>query len=698
MRLPAALPINDLPEILLRIRNRHLLFVDVYLLPLAALLAFVLRLETLDFRPYALAIWIYVAAAPLIKVPILAAMGIYRRFWRYASADDAILLALAAFVASAAEGALFLGLLVPLGLLPGIPRSIPLIDAVLTLWCIGGTRFGLRIAVQRARRCRKAGAAQAPRRRVLIAGAGEAGVLVLKELTANPQTGLEPVGFVDDDPSKAGMRVYRYPVLGPCSRIPALVAEHKIDQVIIAMPSAPGRTIRDLVGICGAAGVAVRTLPGVYDVLAGRVNLEQIRDIQIEDLLRREPVSTDTSEVAQLIQGRRVLVTGAGGSIGSELCRQIARCAPAELILLGHGENSIFEIHNELSLLKSAGQIACELRPVIADIRFPERLAAVFGRYRPEMVFHAAAHKHVPLMETSPEDAISNNVEGTRNLLAAAMAAGVSHFVQISTDKAINPTSVMGATKRVAELMVQAAAQATGLCYVAVRFGNVLGSRGSVVPFFQRQIAAGGPVTVTHPDMRRYFMSIPEAVQLVLQAAALGDGGEVFVLDMGEPVRIVDLAADLIRLSGLEPVRDIEIAFTGLRPGEKLFEELFADQEAHTRTRHVKIFVSRNGHVQPDEDCNGAAALTLDGQLDLLIAAARRGEPDQVRCLLQAIVPEYCPTPSAGNPPASSAIDAPPVPERTHGQAPIPEGGDRPAGLLPPGRRLPSHAPGESRP
>ena len=353
-----------------------------------------------------------------------------------------------------------------------------------------------------------------------------------------------------------------------------------------------------------------------------------------------------------LIRDRRVLVTGAGGSIGSELCRQIVRCEPAELIILGHGENSIFDIHNELLRSRGAeeqgsGGDARRITPVIADIRDADRLAAVFAAHRPEIIFHAAAHKHVPLMENNVEDAITNNVLGTRCLVEASITAEVDHFVFISTDKAVNPSSVMGATKRVAELMVQEVAQRTGRAFVAVRFGNVLGSRGSVVPFFQRQIAAGGPITVTHPEVKRYFMTIPEAVQLVLQAAALGGGGEIFVLDMGAPVRIADLARDLIRHSGLEPGRDIEIRYTGLRPGEKLFEELFGADETYGRTRHEKIFVYRNGHA---DGATGAPTVAMQvapdaswlaGQIDALILAAQQGDAVEIRCRLGELVPEY---------------------------------------------------------
>ena len=404
-----------------------------------------------------------------------------------------------------------------------------------------------------------------------------------------------------------------------------------------------------------------RIIPGMYELLSGSASIGQLRDVQIDDLLRREPVHTDTEQVAALIRGRRVLVTGAGGSIGSELCRQIVRYEPAELILLGHGENSVFDIHNEMknglkvegsrSNVQPAGVhlplSTFHLQPVIADIRDAERLAAVFAAHRPEIVFHAAAHKHVPLMEGNAEDAVTNNVLGTRRLVEASVAAGVEHFVLVSTDKAVNPSSVMGATKRVAELIVQDAAHRTGRSFVAVRFGNVLGSRGSVVPFFQRQIAAGGPVTVTHPDVKRYFMTIPEAVQLVLQAAALGFGGEIFVLDMGAPVRIADLARDLIRLSGLEPGRDIEICYTGLRPGEKLFEELFGADEVYGQTRHEKIFVYRNGHANGAAGASTGSSSTalsvspLADQIEALLLAAQRGDAAEVRCRLSELVPEY---------------------------------------------------------
>jgi len=492
-------------------------------------------------------------------------------------------------------------------------------------------------------------------------GAGDAGAMIVREMQSNPHLGLEPVGFLDDDLGKHDVRIHGVPVLGDRHAILEMVKKHKASQVIIAMPTVPGVEIRDIVHICDEAGVRARIIPGMYEILDGTVSVNQLRDVRIEDLLRRDPVHTDISAVREMLRGKQVLVTGGGGSIGSELCRQILRCEPAALTLVGHGENSIFEITNELTKLEAGnsklktGNSKLEtessiqhpassiqypvssIQPIIADIRFPERIRAVFEEYRPEIVFHAAAHKHVPLMESNEVEAVTNNVLGTRNVVEAAVATGVERFLMISTDKAVNPTSVMGTSKRVAELIVQAAARRTGRAFVAVRFGNVLGSRGSVVPFFQKQIAAGGPVTVTHPEMKRYFMTIPEAVQLVLQAAVLGKGGEVFALDMGEPVRIADLAGDLIRLSGFEPGRDIDIVFTGLRPGEKFYEELFADQEIHKRTQHEKIFVCPNG-AGP-----GCPPGEFEAAVDALVRAAHRGEARRVRQLLADLVPEYRP-------------------------------------------------------
>jgi len=382
--------------------------------------------------------------------------------------------------------------------------------------------------------------------------------------------------------------------------------------------------MRDIKDAGVYAGLHVRTVPGMFDIISGKVAVSQLREVDIEDLLRRKPIETDHDAVRQLVRGATVLVTGAGGSIGSEICRQVANLGARELILLGHGENSLFDIHNEL---RDARPLV-ELVPVVADIRDAGRIGRVFDTYRPTVVFHAAAHKHVPLMELNPEEAVTNNVLGTRNVLAAAEATGVERFVFISTDKAVNPINVMGATKLLAEALVHESAAQTGLPFVSVRFGNVLASRGSVVPLFRAQIEKGGPVTVTHPEMTRYFMTIPEAVQLVLQAAALGMGGETFLLDMGEPVKIVDLAKDLVQLSGLEVGKDIDIVFTGLRPGEKLFEELYSSVEEFERTEHEKVFRLRNNAGRTGEVT----------ELDALLTAAASGDALRLRQLLGEVL------------------------------------------------------------
>ena len=651
MRWPHRTFSKNWRSLLLSVRNRDLALLDLVLLPMAAVLAFALRLDANQLQRFIPTMVVYALAAPLIQMPIFAALGLYGRFWQFASTDELVLLGWAALIGGLAQGALFLAFqaLFPHVLVQPVPRSIPLIATLVTFICIAGSRFVLRLGAQSARRSIKEGVAVQPAQHVLIMGAGEAGTGILREIRANPQTGLIPVGFVDDDPSKRGVLIHRVRVLGDREAIPTLVREQHVEQVIIAMPSASGKTIREIASLCEAVGVRARVIPAMYELLGGTVRISQLRDVQIEDLLRREPVRTDTAQVEALLRGRRVLVTGAGGSIGSELCRQIARCDPAEIVLLGHGENSVFDIHNELrgtpvsqerggvkhdSDATSAGA-RVKLHPVIADIRFEDRVLHVLDQFRPEIVFHAAAHKHVPFMESNLEDAVTNNILGTKRLVDACVSAGVTHFVLISTDKAVRPVSVMGATKQVAEVIVRGAARATGRCFVAVRFGNVLGSRGSVVPYFQKQIAAGGPVTVTHPEISRYFMTIPEAVQLVLQAAALGRGGELFVLDMGEPVRIVDLARDLIRLSGLEPDRDIEIRFTGLRPGEKLSEDLFGEHETYNRTQHEKIFVCRDGREFSSSLLSGVQAL---------VAAAESGDVTETRRLLHELVPGYCQT------------------------------------------------------
>lgn len=665
---------SSLTQFFLRLRNRHIFALDVIALWITPALALMLRVDGVySLRNYAGDLLIYILWAMVVRLVVFRGFGLYNRYWRYASIQELVQIAWAVAVSSAIVIAIFFAVRIPaLGVCQawpggcGLPRSIPFIDSLLVLLVIGGIRFSIRsVELWRYRERPDAGT-----QRVLIMGAGDAGTHIAREMRSNPQLSMDPLGFVDDDFHKQGVHIHDIPVLGGRLDIPRLAREHPIDQVVIAMPTAPGKVIREVLEICELAGVPAKTMPGMYELLDGRVNVNQLRNVEIEDLLRREPVETDTAAVRELIRGRRVLITGAGGSIGSELCRQLLRCQPAQLILLGHGENSIFEIAQGLGRIQNAelrrrnleGQRlagvlaggmdsarsmppAPRIVPIIADIRFSERIRAIVAEHRPHIIFHAAAHKHVPLMEENPAEAITNNVLGTRNVVQAALAVDVERFVMISSDKAVNPTGVMGASKRAAELLVHRAAEQSGRPYVAVRFGNVLGSRGSVVHTFKQQIAAGGPVTVTHPEIRRYFMTIPEAVQLVLQAATLGSGGEVFVLDMGKPVKIVDLARDLIELSGLELGRDIDIVYTGLRPGEKLYEELFVPGESYTHTRHDKIFIAANAsRFVPDR---------LDDAVAALAAAAQINNRAAILAELTALIPEYQPAQPA--PPVESA-------------------------------------------
>jgi FlaA1/EpsC-like NDP-sugar epimerase len=617
-------------------RNRIFAGLDTLLAFASLALAFGARFEGMTWwGPWHRVALGFLAITLPIKLFIFWRLGLYGRLWRYASITDLETVLSAAGLAAATSA--IVGLFV-LPALPFVARRVPIsvivIDAALTAAAISLPRLLLRIFARRSQTIRRrvgspdaTQVANAPRR-ILIAGAGDAGGMIAKEALDSPQVALEPIGFIDDDVTKHGHRLHGLPVLGSISRLEELSAEYAVDEVVIAIPSAPGKVIRDIVQRCAAAGVRTRTVPGLYELLSGAKAVSSLRPIQIEDLLRREPVETDAKQIDSLVAGRTVLVTGAGGSIGSELCRQLAQHAPEQIVVVGRGENSIFELLQEMRIAFPRVPV----RPAIVDVRDRIRLQAVFERWQPYSVFHAAAHKHVPLMEASVDEAILNNVLGTRNVAELCGAHDVEHLVLISTDKAVRPTSIMGATKRIAEASVCSVAERAGRRYLSVRFGNVLGSRGSVVPTFLRQIARGGPITITHPEMRRYFMTIPEAVQLVLQAAALGQGGEVFVLDMGEPVRISDLAEDLIRLSGLEVGSDIEIEYTGVRPGEKLYEELFFGPNDAAPTQHPKILKAR------DTSASGE----LDSQIDRLIEAARRRASEaELRRMLHVLVPEY---------------------------------------------------------
>lgn len=588
------------------VRNRFVLIGDLALTVVSVLGSFALRLDVSELPYYFPAALVMSATALLVKIPVYFFFGLYRRLWVYASTNELRLITFAVTSASVLTSGVML-LLIGFDLVkPGMPRSALGIDWLISLILIGGSRFVLRILAEQS-----SAQMNAKTRHALILGAGDAGALVVRELQKTSQLNLIPVGFLDDDLSKQNHNIYGVSVIGTIDQLEKTLDSKQVDEVIIAIPSAPGRIIRLVNEVCRKRGITSRIIPGFYELLGGKVSVNRLREVDITDLLRREPAKIDDGLIGATLGGKRILITGAGGSIGSELCRQVARWNPTELVLLGHGENSIFEALQELK----NDFPALNLQAVIADVRDLNRIEKIFNKHKPQVIFHAAAHKHVPLMEANVEEAVTNNVLGTKNIVEAAVRHRVERLVLISTDKAVRPASVMGATKRLAELTVLDAAQRENLPYSVVRFGNVLGSRGSVVRTFKNQIARGGPITITHPDMHRYFMIIPEAVQLVLQAASMGTGGEVFMLNMGEQVRILDLAEDLIRLSGLEPYRDIDIQISGIRPGEKLREDLLEDGVDFERTQHSEIF-----RMSKEEHVDGAAlAQTLDQLADLAL-------------------------------------------------------------------------------
>ncbi len=604
------------------LRYRRVIAVAVHLLlfVVAQASAFALRFEFSFPREYFPTAWVWLAANVIIHLSVFASAGMFSGLWRYTGAKD-----LVALTRSAALSTLVFALFIVLGGYRGYPRSVLIITFLLTMILVGGLRFGARSLWQLAQSVGQK--REGERLRVLIVGAGNAGEMLLREMQKTHVGNYEPVGFVDDDATKRGVSIHGVKVLGTLVEVPELVKSSRIDEVVIAIPSAPGKEMRRIVDMVTQAGVPIRTMPGIDQLISGQVTLNQLRSVNIEDLLGRDPVSLDTDSLKALIAGQVVLVTGAGGSIGAELCRQVVRFNPKQLVLVERSEPALFEIHRELH----GRSPAAELVPSIADICDVNRVRALFSKHRPTVVVHAAAHKHVPMMEWNPGEAIKNNVCGTRVVADAAHEFGAQQFVMVSTDKAVNPTSIMGATKRVAELYVQALNQKSKTRFVAVRFGNVLGSAGSVIPIFKQQIEQGGPVTVTDPEMRRYFMTIPEASQLVLQAATIGRGGEIFVLDMGEPVKIVDLARDLIALSGLVPDKDIEIRFTGLRPGEKLFEELSTVEEKAEKTRHPKIFIGR---------LPSRTLLEVSGAVSTLLNDVEQVTTDEAARRIRVLVPE----------------------------------------------------------
>jgi FlaA1/EpsC-like NDP-sugar epimerase len=550
----------------------------------------------------------------LLRAAAYGAFGLYTGLWRYTSVED-----LRALIAATAASSLAFLLLVHVTGAHPYPRSVFIMDALLGVAAIGGVRMSWRLYTEYRRRRRG--------RRVLIYGAGDAGERVVRDMRQGGQ--YEPVGFVDDDPRKVGKRIHGVRVLGRREDLPWIMSRYVPDEVLVAAPRGGPRMLRSLVEALEPYKVPIKTLPHLHDILDGVVTMNQVRELSIEDLLPRPAVDLDRTPLERLIAGKRVLVTGAGGSIGSELCRQIAALAPASLVLFERYENSLYTILHDLH----DGGAPTTVIPVIGDVTDRRRLDVVFAEHQPQIVFHAAAHKHVPLMELNPCEAVKNNVGGTRQVAEAANRHGVERFVMISTDKAVNPRNVMGATKRVAEMVVQGMARRTSTRFVAVRFGNVLGSNGSVVPRFLAQIRAGGPVTVTHPEVRRYFMLIPEAVQLVLHAAAMADGGEIFVLEMGEQIRIADMARHMIRLAGYVPDEDIAIEYTGLRPGEKLYEELVACRETDEPSVVEKIRRVTAGAL-PDP-------AALRGTLFDLLGAAAEGERERVIEGLRTLVPTF---------------------------------------------------------
>jgi FlaA1/EpsC-like NDP-sugar epimerase len=607
-------------------RNRYVLLLDLVVIIAAVFGAFALRFELgpLFFYYLPFAYWM-LGVGLIVKPLVFYYFGMYRRMWAYASIRELRLVAIAVTSATIVVS-LILVVLYSFKAFNGFVRSALIIDWLLTILFVGGVRFLVRLIAESAKRSALISGGMTAKR-ALIIGAGDAGALVVRELQKNPDLNLEPIGFLDDNPTKMRQQIHGIPVVGNLNDIGKILETKRIDEVIIAIPSAGGKVIRMIADICRLKGISFRTMPGIYELIGGKVSINRLREVDITDLLRRQPSHMKEELVGFTLSGKTVMVTGAGGSIGRELCRQISRWNPSALLLLGHGENSIFESLLEIQETNPSLPVI----PLIVDVRNLQRLNNTFAKYKPDVVFHAAAHKHVPLMEMNVDEAVNNNVLGTRNVVTACERHNVSRLVMISTDKAIRPANIMGATKRFSEMIVLDAAKRTGKAYSVVRFGNVLGSRGSVVPLFKHQIARGGPVTITHPDMKRYFMTIPEAVYLVLQAAGMGKGGETFVLNMGQQVRILDLAEDLIRLSGLEPGKDIEIIFTGIRPGEKLSEDLWEEGNQFNPTQHPDIF-------QFDDPAN-LTGKVLKTTIDEFLSLAERGETVEIVKMADRIIP-----------------------------------------------------------
>jgi FlaA1/EpsC-like NDP-sugar epimerase len=563
--------------------------------PLLILLDSVIVLSSIFMGFYILNPYMNVYTVPMLWISSITLLlshhvfafvyRLYQKAWEYASVGELTAIVKAVTLSVSLAG------VVQLVFNQDIYMRVLGITWMLHVILIGGSRFSWRVFRDRFI------SPNPNMKRTLIVGAGSAGTMVARQLLRNPDSDLYPVAFVDDHPKKYKLQIYGIEVQGSIKDIPRLVEKLNIENIVIAIPSLQKQEMKNIFAECAKTSAKTKILPMIEDLVTGRVSVSQIRDVQVEDLLGREQVELDLSSISEKISGKTVLVTGAGGSIGSEICRQIAQFFPQKMVLLGHGENSIYTI--DMELRNQYGQVI-EIIPVIGDVQDRDRMFEVIQEHRPNVVYHAAAHKHVPLMEYNPREAVKNNVFGTKNVAEAADTFGVGTFVLISSDKAVNPTNVMGSTKRIAEMIIQKLDQQSKTKFVAVRFGNVLGSRGSVIPLFKKQIQAGGPVTVTHPEMTRYFMTIPEASRLVIQAGTLARGGEIFVLDMGEPVKITDLAKNLIRLSGYS-LDEIGIKYSGLRPGEKMYEELLNEKEIHPEPIFPKIFIGKAVLEQEEE-------------------------------------------------------------------------------------------------
>lgn len=602
-------------------RKILLMFIDYININLMLYLSLFIRFEGNIREPYITNYFNYTFLFSSVILLVLYFGRIYNRIWRYASIGELINIMVNLFLGT---GLVYLIMEFVLPTKIVFPRGAIVIFLILMIFSLSGSRLAWRIYKEYILDIKSGD----PDKRILIYGAGDAGHFTLKKIKKNREHMV--VGFVDDKDEKRGLKILGVPVLGTSRDLQKIVKEHQIDEIIIAMPSIKGKKLQDIIKNCQKTGCEVRILPPVYEILEGNIKVSNIREVQITDLLGREPVKIDLNQVSNYVKGKKVLITGAGGSIGSEIARQVSNLDLEELIILDISENSLYDIQNELNRKK----VNFEIVALIKNLREGYAVNDALGKYKPDIIFHAAAHKHVPLMEDNAEEAVKNNIRGTYNLLKYADKHQVNRVVVISTDKAVNPTNIMGATKRVTELLVQHFNEVSSTNYMAVRFGNVLGSQGSVVPFFKKQIAMGGPVTVTDPEIIRYFMTIPEAVQLVIQSGAMAQGGEIFILDMGEPVKILDLAETLIRLSGLKPYEDIDIVFTGLRPGEKLYEELITSEECCNRTKHSRIFIEK---IQEKKE---------DPLMDLIERIESNNLPlerNEIIEMLLKLVPEYKP-------------------------------------------------------